>query len=177
MTASTAASVHEAAQTLLDLTVSLMTGTVGGAPALAYLYPGLPAFDSPCDQACVWNSAITEEQTSPLTPIPVVGGRPGRGWLNLVTLSAFAGRCVKVGSSTGGGYATPKAAVMTADAEKVMEDGWAIWEGVHYAISGQNLFGGVCQDVKFAGMSPITPQGALAGWVLSVQFELAGYRP
>lgn len=177
MSPSTAASVHEAAQTLLDLTVTLMTATVGGAPAIAYLNPGLPAFDSNCDQACVWNSSITEEQTSPLTPIPQVGDRPNLGWLNLVTLSVFAGRCIHVGSSSSGGYRPPKPSELTADAEKVMEDGWALWEGVHYAIREADLFGGLCKDVKFAGITPITPQGALAGWILTVQFELAGYRP
>ncbi len=177
MSPSTAASVHEAAQTLLDLTVSLMTGTVGGAPALAYLSPGLPAFDYNCDQACVWASNIGEEQTSPLTPIPQVGGRPGLGWLNLVQLSAFAGRCVRVGNTTSAGYTPPSAAVLTADSQKVMEDGWALWEGVHYAIRDADLFGGVCKDIKFQGITPITPQGALAGWVLTVSFELAGYRP
>ncbi len=169
--------MHEAAQTLLDLTATLMGTTVGGPPALSYLSPGLPAFDYNCDQAAVWVTAITEEQTSPLTPIPQVGQRPSTGWLNLVTLAALAGRCIRVGKSTGNGYAPPTSAVLTEDSEKVMEDIWALWEGVHYAIREQDLFGGLCQDIKFQGITPLTPQGGFAGCVLSVQFELAGYRP
>lgn len=174
---STVASVHEAAATLLNLIAELMGTTVGGDPAMAYLSPGLPSFDFACDQACVWNSSIGEEQTSPLTPFPAPGYRPRSGWQNLVSLSAFSGRCIHVGKTTHAGYTPPSGSALSGDAVKVMEDGWAVWEGLHYAIRDDGLFGGTCMNIKFQSMSPITPQGALAGWVAVVQFELGGYDP
>lgn len=174
--ASTVASVHEAAQTLLETSALLLEPTVGGPVALTYLSPGLPAFDYACDQVIVWNSGIAEEFTSPLTPFPQIGQRPRLGWVNLVTLSVFAGRCIHVGQEARGQYSPPGAELLTADSVKVMEDGWALWVGLHYAIRNEALFGGTCQDVQFRSMTPITPQGALAGWIVVVSFELGGYQ-
>jgi hypothetical protein len=56
-----------------------------------------------------------------------------------------------------------------------MEDGWALWNGVSTAIINDDLFGGVCKDIKLLSMSPLVPQGGVAGWVLTVSFELPGY--
>lgn len=176
MTVSTAASVHEIAQDLLDASEQILAATVGGPVALAYLSPGLPSLDYQCDQVAVWNSALGEEQTSPLAPAPQIGMRRRLGWKNLVTLSVLAARCVHVGKTTRSGYTPPSSEVLTADGAKVMEDGWALWNGVSTAYIQDGLFDGTCEDFKILSMSPLTPQGGMAGWVLTLAVELAGYR-
>lgn len=171
-----AAALHEAAQEFLDACEAILATTVGGPVARAFLSPGLPVFDSACDSVSVFAQGITDEQTSPLAPIPQVGQRRRLAWQNLATLSAQAVRCISVGGNTTGGYRAPKAEVMTADAQKVMEDGWALWNGISTAIRDEALFGGTCNDIKLLSMTPMLPSGQIAGWTLTVQFQLAGYR-
>ena len=176
MTVSTAASVHEIAQDLLDAAETILATTVGGPVALVYLSPGMPSLDFQCDQIAVWNANLGEEATSPLSPVPAPGFRRRNGWLNLVTLSTLVARCIRVGKTTSTGYTPPGAAVLSADAAKVMEDGWALYNGISTAIIQDGLFGGTCQDIKFVSMTPLTPQGGMGGWVLTLSIELAGYR-
>jgi len=171
---STTASVHEIAAELLTACETILATTVGGPVQRAYLYPGLPALDFACDQVAVYQSGIGEEQMSPLTPIPVVGQRQRLGRVNLVSLTVMAARCIRVGRTTTGGYTPPTVSAVTEDAEKIMEDGWALWCGISAAIREDGLFGGTCQDIKLLGMIPMLPQGALAGWTLTIQFELGG---
>ena len=171
---STTASVHEVASELLTTCEAILATTVGGPVQRAYLYPGLPALDFACDQVAVYQTGIQDEQTSPLSPIPQVGHRRALSWVNLVSLTVMAARCIHVGGTAGGGYTPPGPAVLTADAEKVMEDGWALWCGISAAIRNDDLFGGTCNDIKLLGMVPMLPQGALAGWTLTIQFELGG---
>lgn len=172
---SDAASLHEQAQDLLDAAYAILSGTVGGAPKMQYLSPGLPALDYQCDQVAVWAAAIGDEQAGAVSPPPQVGQRRRLAWTNLCVLSCQATRCISTGTSTKTGWTPPKEAVLTSDAEKVMEDGWALWNGISTAILDEALFGGTCKDIKFVSMLPLTPQGGVAGWVLTVSFELAGY--
>lgn len=176
MTVSTAATVHEVAQELLDASEAILATTVGGPVALAYLSPGLPAIDFQCDQVAVYIAAIADEGTSPIAPIPVTGYRRRRGWVNIVGFSAMAIRCVSSGDTAHNGYQPPNAAVLSSDARKVMEDGWALWNGISTAIIEDGLFGGTCNDIKFVSLAPMIPQGGVAGWVLTVTAEMPGYR-
>ncbi len=176
MTVSTSATLGEVAQELLDASEQIVAGTIGGPVALAYLSPGLPSLDYMCDQIAVWCAGLTEEQTSPLSPVPQVGQRRRLGWTNLIVLSVLVARCVNVGGTTQKGYTPPKIPALVSDSNKVMEDGWALWNGVSTAIIDDGLFGGVCQDIRFTSMIPLTPQGGLAGWTLTITAELAGYR-
>jgi hypothetical protein len=176
VTVSTASTLHEVAQELLDTSETAVAATVGGPVALAYLSPGLPSLDYMCDQVAVWCAAITEEQTSPLSPVPQVGQRRRLGWTNLIVLSVLVARCVHVGGTTSKGYTPPKSSQLSSDADKVMEDGWALWNAISTAIIDAGLFGGTCQDIRFTSMIPLTPQGGLAGWTLTLTAELAGYR-
>ena len=177
MTVSTAASLHEVAQELLDAAERIIATTSGGPILFACLSPGLPALDRGCDQIAVWATALGDEQMSPLTPIPQVGQRRRIGWLNLAGLSVLVARCLTVQK-----IPVPDA-TLTLDAEKVMEDGWALWNGVSSAIRSDGifvgedpLFGGTCTDIKFVSMTPLTPEGGMGGWVLSLSVEIAGYR-
>lgn len=176
MTVATAASVHQIAQDLLTTAEQILTTTVGGPVALAYLSPGFPSLDYQCDQVAVWNSGLGEEQTSPLSPIPATGQRRRWGWLNLATLSVQSIRCIRVGRTTSTGYTPPSSEQLAEDAAKVMEDGWALYNGISTAIIEDGLFDGPCKDIKFLSMSPLTPQGGVAGWTLVLSVELAGYR-
>lgn len=171
---STTATVHQFAAELLDTCEQILATTVGGPVAKAYLYPGLPALDTNCDQVCVYQTGIADEQTSPLAPIPATGHRRGWVYVNLVTLMVMVARCIRTGGTSGGAYRPPSAAQSTEDAEKVMEDGWALWCGISAAIRQEGLFGGVCQDIRLLGLTPLLPQGGLGGWTLPVQFEVGG---
>jgi hypothetical protein len=173
---STAATVHEVAQDLLEASVLILNDTIGGPVELAYLSPGLPSLDFQCDQLAVWVAALGDEATSPLAPIPVVGQRRRMAWTNLAVFSVMAARCVRVGNVTKGGYEPPTIYEVSGDARKTMEDGWALWNGVSTAIINDGLFGGTCTDIKFVSMTPLSIAGGMAGWVLTISAELAGYR-
>lgn len=175
MTIGTVQGVAQLAHELLAASETALATTIGGTPEITYLSPGLPALDRGCDTLAVWAALVTDEQTAPLTPLPQVGQRRRVAWLNIVTLNALVARCVRVGYSTQRGYSYPTSEQLTEDAEKVMEDGWALWNGISLAVRDDGLFGGVCQDIKLPTLSALTPQGAMAGWVLTVQVELPGY--
>ncbi len=176
MSVSTSATLHEVAQELLEASVTILNDTVGGPVAIAYLSPGLPSIDFQCDQVIVWIAALGDEATSPLAPIPVTGQRRRMGWTNLVVYSVMVARCVHTGTTTKGGSEPPEISDQASDARKTMEDGWAIWNGVSTAIIADGLFGGTCTDIKFVSMTPLSIAGGMAGWVLTISAELAGYR-
>ena len=176
MTVSTVASVHEIAEELLTAAEEIIATTVGGPVGLAYISPGLPSLDYQCDQIAVWNALLGEEQTNPLSPIAQIGMKRRLGWVNLVTLSTLVARCIRVGTTTRSGYTPPSQEILTADGEKVMEDGWALWNGISTAFIEDGLFDGTCKELKFVSMTPLVPQGGMAGWVLTLAIELAGYR-
>jgi hypothetical protein len=166
---STVASVHTIASALLDKCELALATTVGGVPPFVSLNPGLPAIDWQCDQLYVFESA------------PVVEALGGTGsvrfaWKTFVTLNATVVRCVPTGRVVNEKYVPPSAADSTAAAQKVMEDMWALWNGVTSEILAGDLFDGFpCDDVRFVSMEPLDPQGGFAGWTLSLQVQLPGY--
>lgn len=176
MAPGTAASLHEAAAELLATAEAVLATTVGGPVARAYLSPGLPALDYMCDQIAVWTGAIGDETAGALSPTPVIGQRRRLAWIPLASITTMTARCIKTGKSTSKGYTPPTIAELTADAEKTMEDGWALYNGYSTAIIQDGLLGGTCQDIKFTPMTPLDPQGGMAGWLLTLIVELNGYR-
>ncbi len=176
MTVSTVASLHEIAQELLDAAEAAVADTVGGPVVEAFLSPGLPAFDRGCDIAVAWAGQLGMEATAPLAPAPAVGHRfQYGGWVNLPTLNVTVLRCVAVAQDQKGVYRVPSPDQLSADARKVMEDGWAIWNGVCRDILRGELFGGTCNDIKVQALIPVVPEGGLAGWTLNVAVELPGF--
>lgn len=167
---STAASLGQLAQELLDTSELIIAGTSGGPAALAFLAPSIPALDHSCDQIIVWPNAILEEQTSPLTPLPQTGMRARIGSVTLVNLNVWVARCLTIRT-----VPVPSAA-STADTEKIAEDGWALWNGVLSAFLDGELFNGTCQEMRRLPMVPLNSEGGFGGWALTVQVELGGYR-
>lgn len=166
---STKASVHQLAGELLTKCELALGTTVGGAPAFVSLNPGLPALDRQCDQLWVWETA------------PVVEGEGGGpslrfAWRTLIGLSALIARCVPIAADVNGRYTVPSAVQLTEAAQKVMEDMWALWNGVTSEILAGDLFEShPCRGVRFVGLEPLDPQGGFAGWTLQLQVELDGY--
>lgn len=167
---STAASLGELAQELLDVSEAIINGTSGGPVALTFLAPSIPVLDHSCDQIIVWANVIGEEQTSPLTPIPQTGMRPRVGIVTLVTLNVWVARCLTIRKVPVPGD------VQTADTLKVAEDGWALWNGLLTAYLAGDLFAGTCQEFRRVAMVPLNSEGGMGGWALTVQVELGGYR-
>jgi hypothetical protein len=166
---STVESVHTLASALLVKCELALATTIGGVPPFVSLNPGLPAIDWQCDQLYVFESA------------PVVEALGGTGslrfaWKSLVTLNATVVRCVPTGRTVGEKYTPPSAAESTYAAQKVMEDMWALWNGVTSEILAGDLFEDYpCEDVRFESMIPLDPQGGFAGWTLTLQVQLPGY--
>jgi hypothetical protein len=167
---STVATVHTIAGELLAKCELALGTTVGGVPPFVSLNPGLPALDRQCDQLYVWESAPVVESAGGV-------GSLHFGWKTFIGLNALIARCVPVGETIDKRYRGPSAIKSTAAAQKVMEDMWALWNGVTSEILSGDLFEDFpCSGVRFESMIPLDPQGGFAGWTLALQVELDGYR-
>lgn len=170
---STVASVHELAQELLDACEAVLATTVGGPPAAVFLSPGLPALDRQCDTLSAYATA------------PAVTGASSPGGLGAsmrfavqthIALSVMVARCLPVGRETKQRYLPPTAQQLTGAAQKVMEDMWALWNGVVTQVFDGSLFEGhPCRGVEFLSLTPLDPQGGFGGWTLALQVDLDGY--
>lgn len=167
---STAASLGELAEELLAASADVIADTTGGPVALSFLAPSIPVLDHSCDQIIVWSSGIPQEQTSPLTPIPQTGMRNRVGFVNIPILNVWIARCLTI----------PRVPVppdvQTADTLKILEDGWALINGLTTLFLAGDLFDGTCRELRFLSMVPLNSEGAMGGWMLAVQVELGGYR-
>lgn len=164
----TVASVHEAAEALLDAAEDALATTAAGFDGVAWLNPGFPSFDGQCDFVTVWQSAINFAPTGLIPTSQTFRTGPR---IDLITLNVTAGRCLQVNYPQG----IPPADVKTEDAIKVMEDGQALWNGVSNAIV-DGLFDGTCKQISLSGMTALTPEGGMAGWNLTVVVQVDGYQ-
>lgn len=174
VTASTVNALGEAAQDILDAVLRALDLTTAGPPALHYLAPFLPALDSQCDQVIGYCAGIGEELTAPSSPAPVTGKRAVHGRVNLPQLHVLVGRCVATGTTTKTTYTPPSPEQMTANALKVMEDGWALWVNLAQQIRDGELFTR-CGDIHFLGVQPLASQGGVAGWTAVFAVALDGF--
>ena len=177
---STVSSMWDLAVDLTNAVALAMATTPAGGPLETYQTLGAPAFLDGCAQACVEIPLLSEGVTNPLAPPESTGMRHQRGRLNLVSMVAYAIRCIEV---TDGNnqmlppFQGPSAATMTAAAKAAYEDGWAIWNWVNHAIRNGMLFNGPCAVVHFDGGIPYAPEAGLGGWRFAVKVELDGYDP
>lgn len=170
---STVISMYDLATELLAVLVTAMTSTAAGTPNRDFVALGDPVFDTLCAQAIVNIPELGEGTTGSTTPAEATGMRHSRGRVNLVTMNAWALRCV----SFQNGNVPVSDAQFDADALAGYEDGWAIWNYVTRLINAGELFSGPCGIVHFDGGIAVTPAGGLGGWRFACRVELGGYNP
>lgn len=173
MPASTVASVHQLAAELLDKCEQVLATTVGGIPPSVFLSPGLPALDRQCDTLCVYETAPSVNGAGETPSFP--GASLRFAAIMFIGLSVQAVRCVPIAREKNGVWKYPTDEQLTEAAEKVMEDGWALWNGVVSELRDGDLFETPCQAVEFVSLTPLDPQGGMAGWTLALAVDLQGY--
>lgn len=160
---STVTSLTDLAFAFLDVAKASLATTAGGTPERSYVAPEPVAFDC-CPFLAVTVPRISEEITSPFSPPIATGHRVAYGRINLVTLKVVAVRCIEDNLD---------ADYIEAVMSEVLEDGWALWNGIYDAIR-DSRFKDQCSDVHFDGARSIRPQGGCVGWELLFRAELGG---
>lgn len=176
MTVSTVSSMFDLATSFLDAIVAAMDSTEAGPPDRAFVAPGVPTFETECNQAAVYVPSLTEGSTSPTQPAEITGQRSRYGRLNEVGLTGYAIRCAQV-SEAPSMYSPLSDGTLDSQAKAVYEDGWAIWNWVNQLIRAGKLFEGVCGITHFDRGSPYATEGGLAGWMFQIRVVLNGYKP
>jgi hypothetical protein len=164
-------SIHQltiVAQAVLDTAVTILNTTTALAPDSQFLSPSAPAFD--CEFVAVQVTRLTEESTSPLTPIMATGNRNRLGNVINASYLVYVVRCAPEMQ----GSNPPTDAAKTASATTVQEDGWALWNGFR---EQQDVLFDDCIGVQFEGGVPIQEQGAFVGWIFAFRAAIEGYVP
>jgi hypothetical protein len=155
------------AQSLLDEVVVILGTTTLGAPASQFLTPARPAID--CEFVAVQVSRLSEDATT-----PQVGTSSKRrnhfGNVIMATFVIYVVRC----APNMQGMSLPTDAAKTASAGEVLEDAWALWNGIR--VAQETLFDD-CLGVYFDGGVPIQESGGFVGWQFQIRASLEGYTP
>lgn len=155
--------VLDAAAAALD-TIPIYEPHLNGAQARQFVSPNTPVWDC-CDQLAVWPTPLTEADTSPggLN----AGHRFHLGRINHVLFSIEITRCIPTDLE-------PAPAALTASAEQLNADAWALWNYFfNYAESGGLIT--LCQEVFFEGITAVSPSGGCGGWTANIRVQLDGY--
>lgn len=145
--------------------------TIGGEITRSFVSPGLPALDC-CPQLTVHIAGFAAAATQPSGPLSQGHKRTtgvvwqGSYWVTVV-------RCVPVPDEKGN---TPSIALMEAAAEQADQDGWAILNAVYAADRAGTVFGGLCTEVIYDGITPLDPSGGCVGWVIRYRASIQGIR-
>lgn len=161
-------SLYDLANELLTVASTALATTDAGTPAVVSLTPASPAFDC-CPALFVQAAALSEEPTAPYAPIAATGQRDRYGRINMATLVIWALRCApKVGKD---------GSVLVADNEaatrEVLQDAWALWNGITCAIKNGE-FEGLCNYVHIQQSISVQEQGGCVGWQFSLRAEIDG---
>jgi hypothetical protein len=168
ITVSTITTLTDYAQDLLGVCENALATTIGGVPDRSYITPSEPAWDC-CPFLNVQVGGLTEAPTSPLGPAEAPALRTKFGNVILARYVITAVRC----SPTVNGTQLPTVAAMNASAAEVLEDGWALWNGLRHAIEDNLIFDG-CLGVHFDGAQPLPDQGGCVGWRMVIRASIPG---
>jgi hypothetical protein len=151
-------------------TIPLFASDLAGAPARAFLSPGIPVWDC-CEQLTVHVDGVGENATSPAGL--ATGRRHVHGRINLPGLITTVTRCVPVVGGTQMD-ALPSIESMNAAARQINADGWALWNHI-YNMLQQEVLLARCHEVYWEGLRAVAPSGGCGGWVLTLRVQLDGY--
>lgn len=166
--------LYVAANTLLDAANEACATTVGGAFSRAYVSPGLPPWD--CEQLTVHVGGALLGDTAPLQPPLQVGVREGANRaVRLVAFTITALRCcVPVVGNVGPKIPSPIA--ISACAEQVDSDLWAIWNHLAALQRNGDLFPPAkTRDLFFDPAVAVSTSGGIAGWQTQYRVTMPGY--
>jgi hypothetical protein len=165
---STVNSTFLLSQAYLTVCENALATTVGGIPAVTYVYPSRPPVDC-CPALVVWMGSLSEETTSPISPPASTGHRASYGRLNLVTLTAWALRCSPPANDDG------SVSLVEIDrvAQETQQDGWALWNHIYAAIN-DGTFLDICTAVHFDRAAALEERGNCLGWSMTIRAELGG---
>lgn len=158
-----------AAAEALDTIPDFLGTSFDGAPERQVIYYGNVVHDC-CSQLAVWVQPVSEGARSPSTLAPDMQiVRP--------TFHVHATRCVPTGRIVNRQYVAPTAAAITASAEQVLADGWALWNHLLNLINAEPdaLLFSKCGDLVNWSMLALSPLGGCAGWDMQFTVGLDGY--
>ena len=138
-----------------------------GAPDRQFVSPGLPVADC-CEMLTTWVDPLGEGSRSRQTL--TANFRINRPRINLMIL-----RCVPSGRVANKTYIPPSADALTASAEQIHADGWAIWNHLFNLIAAELLFDGRCVDLLWDPALSQTPSGGCGGWRFGLFVGIPGY--
>lgn len=153
----------------LDTVPELLGTSFFGAPERQFISPGNVVHDC-CEQLAVWVNPIGTGARSPGTSAPDMQIiRP--------TLRVHATRCVPTGKIVGKKYEPPDPVLLSAAAEQIHADGWALWNHLFNLINAEPdaLLFTKCLDLVNWSMAALTPGGGCAGWEMQFTVGLGGY--
>lgn len=166
---STISTLTEYAHDVKDVCLLSLAGTIGGIPETAEVTASAPSYDC-CPSLYVHISALREAPTSPLGPPEATAMRTKFGNVILVTYVITVIRCA---ANPSGVNNLPTSAAIEAVAAEVLEDGWALWNGLRHALEDGTIFDG-CLGVHFDGGAPVQEQGGCVGWIFTIRASIPG---
>lgn len=169
--ASTIGTLGEFADQVLAVAAASLEHTDAGVPPRVYVSPTDPPTFDCCPFLAVSVTSLRERDTEPLTS----GGDQKRntvGAVNMVTYSVWAVRCAVPWEPP----VAPSVGELAASANEVLQDGWALWNGMRSAIRQGDIFT-LCQGARLIGGDPVEEQGGCVGWVFTLEAMIEGIRP
>lgn len=164
--------LHALAQELLVASVESLDTIpgfdpgLGGAPDRSFISPGLPVFDC-CEMLTVHAVPVIESDTTTIA----LGAGKRHARINLVLLIVSAVRCIPVAMDEEN---LPTPEQMSAAAEQLNADAWALWNHLWHLWKEEDLFTR-CGQVFWDGIFPIAPSGGCAGSTVNFRVSLDGY--
>lgn len=164
--------LYACASEYLAVCVTALNTTAAGAPARAFVSPGVPPWDCP-DQLSVHVGGPALADTLPFGGALEPGHRIAvQGMVNLISLTATILRCAPLPDNLGN---PPSVAAMNAVAAQTTADLWAIWAGVKAAKKALTLFPPRERELFIDPAVSLNQAGGVCGWEINIRVQLDGY--
>lgn len=173
---SDADSLYAVAHELLEVAAAILATTPAGAPTIQFVSHAPPPYDC-CDTLAV-HVGMIEYRTLRRGALGANVLDPRVPVVPVVPLTITALRCQTAVPTGGLQIDLPTAAQISADAQVLARDGWALFNGIGNAYRDGSLFAGFpCRVADVDALMPVAPEGGCLGWLLMVSVDLDGYTP
>lgn len=151
-----------------------------GESVVSYVSPGLPVLGDylgrpPCSNSVV-AAFVANIGREPVTPSGQLNSEMQHryAWLSMAQVTFTYGRCIQV-FQRGQGL-VPRAAQQSDDGRLLQRAEWAMWNALNYGIRHGYALDG-CKQYRMGQVVPLAPSGGIAGFTLTVGFQLDGFDP